>query len=349
MKQFKNWIICFAATFGIGLILIICTVIVIDPFFQYHKPLSFFPYTIDNDISQNPGMAKNMEYDSVLLGSSMVVNFETNWFDELMGLSTLKLPYNGAYPKDISNIMKVVTESGQQLDTVFYGIDVSYFNGDVKETKYPIPEYLYDTNPWNDIPYLLNKDILLNYILKPLMSGDPATDLSSVYNSEWWMIAFYGKDRVISEYTIPEKCQDICDPDMYIDPLISNLEENIAPMIGDNPNTKFVIFFPPYSILYWYNHMQSNQIDAVLKEYQVAIEYLLQFDNVSLFYFQNMEDTICNLDNYRDYVHYCQAINRYMAECFASGEQLMTQDNYLEELDKMETLAKDYDYNSLFP
>ena len=89
-------------------------VVLVDPFFHYHKPLKGFPYQVDNQLSQNPGMAKNMEYDSVILGSSMTVNFNTNWFEELMGLNTIKLSYSAAFPKDQANIMEIVFENNNQ-------------------------------------------------------------------------------------------------------------------------------------------------------------------------------------------------------------------------------------------
>lgn len=57
---------------GLALFLLLAAaalVIYVDPFFHYHRPLKGFPYLIDNQLSQNPGMAQNMEYDSVILGS----------------------------------------------------------------------------------------------------------------------------------------------------------------------------------------------------------------------------------------------------------------------------------------
>ena len=87
-----------------------------------------------NQLSQNPGMARHMDYDSVILGSSMTVNFDTRTFADELGLDTIKLPYSGAYPKDISNIMSVIFESHPDVDTVFLGIDVINYSSDVDFT-----------------------------------------------------------------------------------------------------------------------------------------------------------------------------------------------------------------------
>ena len=78
MKRFKTWIFSIVFLTFIWLILAAALVVWVDPFFQYHAPLADFPYLVDNQLTQNPGMAKHMEYDSVILGSSMTVNFPFN-------------------------------------------------------------------------------------------------------------------------------------------------------------------------------------------------------------------------------------------------------------------------------
>ena len=90
------------------MVLLIALVVYVDPFFHYHRPLQGFPYIVDNQLSQNPGMTQNMDYNACIIGSSMTVNFDTDDFKELMGLDTLKLSYSGAYPKDDYNILSIV-------------------------------------------------------------------------------------------------------------------------------------------------------------------------------------------------------------------------------------------------
>lgn len=83
LKEFKKWMAVFLSVFGGLAAAAVLLVVYVDPFFQYHKPLEHFPYVVDHQVNQNPGMAKHMEYDSVILGSSMTVNFNTGWFQEL--------------------------------------------------------------------------------------------------------------------------------------------------------------------------------------------------------------------------------------------------------------------------
>ena len=90
-NPFKRTIVGFLLVAGMACGAATALVVYVDPFFHYHKPLPGFPYLVDNQLSQNPGMAAHMDYDSVILGSSMTVNFQTKWFGELMDLNTIKL------------------------------------------------------------------------------------------------------------------------------------------------------------------------------------------------------------------------------------------------------------------
>lgn len=346
MRNFKKWLGIFFGTILFFLIMIIVLVIVVDPFFQYHKPLKNFPYLIDNQLSQNPGMAKNMEYDSVILGSSMVANFETKWFQDILGLNTVKLSYSGAYPKDQANIMELIFQSKNQVKKVFLGIDVLTYSADIEETKYPIPKYLYDDKYWNDISYVLNKDVVLNYILRPMADPKDKTDLSTVYQL-WWTDEYFKKDLVLRDYIEPEQVEEEVPREGFEEAVEANMETNILPYIETNPDTEFIIFYPPYSILYWNNMIKENRLEATIREYEYISERLLEYDNVRLFLFSGKEDIITDLNNYADYTHHHKDVNYYMTQCFKTGECEITKDNLKVELSKMRTLALNYDFASL--
>ena len=84
MKQisYKKALVNICIVVMIFLVGIAGLVIAADPFFHYHKPLPFLNYVIDNQLTQNGGMIKHFEYDSVILGSSMTVNFDTELFEQ---------------------------------------------------------------------------------------------------------------------------------------------------------------------------------------------------------------------------------------------------------------------------
>lgn len=358
-NPFKQAILGFAVLVITACIIVTALVVYVDPFFHYHSPLEGFPYLVDNQLSQNPGMAAHMEYDSVILGSSMTVNFQTTWFRELMGLNTIKLSYSGAFPRDQANIMKIIFNSennqgDKRIKKVFLGVDVITYSGGVEETKYPIPEYLYDDNYLNDIEYVLNKDVVLNYILRPIADPDP-TDLSNVYAS-WWTEEYYSEQWVLHNYTSPEQADEEVLPDAYLEAVERNLSENICPYIEANPETKFVIFFPPYSILFWNDVLKENHLDVTIEEYRYITNRLNAYENVEVYFFPDQEEIICDLNNYADYSHYHPRYNRYMAECFAAGVNLVQKEDAADDskgktideyLDHMREIAVSFDYEEL--
>lgn len=354
-KKFRKVILVFLAFVLAAALLVTALVVWVDPFFHYHGPLENFPYLIDNQLSQNPGMAAHMEYDSVILGSSMTVNFQTTWFKELMGLNTMKLSYSGAYPREQAKIMEIIFKSknnqGQRrLAKVFLGVDVITYTGGVNETKYPMPEYLYDDNYLNDIQYVLNKDVLLNYILRPMADPEP-TDLSNVYAS-WWTEEYYSEEWVLHNYSSPEQVAFETPPDAYLEAVEKNLAANICPYIENNPETEFVIFFPPYSILFWNDVLRENHLEATIEEYRYIANRLNEYDNVEVYFFPDREEIVCDLNNYADYSHYHPRFNRYMTECFAKGECLVAKegqqgDGIDDYLARMRELALTFDYEKL--
>lgn len=335
------------ALFLAVMVLITGAVVLVDPFFHYHAPLAGFPYQVDNQLSQNPGMARHMEYDSVILGSSMTVNFNTEWFREEMNLNTRKLCYSGAYPKDQANIMDQIYRSDNRVDAVFLGVDVITYSGAVDETKYPLPEYLYDDVLWNDVSYLWNKDVLLNYILRPIADPEP-TDLATVYSS-WWTDDYYNIQWVMHGYEPPAASPDEKPVDYFTAAVEENMDRNICPYIEAHPETTFYIFFPPYSILFWNNALVENRLEATLQEYRCITDKVIGYDNVRVFFFNDMEDVVTDLNRYADYTHYHPDINHYMTECFADGTYEIKDCEELEEhIGHLKKIISTFNFDELF-
>ena len=348
--QPKRWLAGFAGIFLAGLTGCMALVIWVDPFFQYHKPLAWFPYLVDNQVNQNPGLAKHMDYDGILIGSSMTASFNTDWFEELMGMKTQKLTYNGSYPKDLSNIMQLVFDAkGDQVKAVYMAVDQSTFSADPEETKFPVTDYLYDDNVFNDVPYLLNKDVLLDYILRPLADRKDASDWAELYKP-WWTDEYYNKANVLMYYEAAEEKQEAeaLAADYFKDAVEENLQKNILPYIEAHPETEFYIFYPPYSILFWNDVTREKELEAVIGRLEYMTERLLNYENVHVFNFLGKEDIICNLNNYADYMHYHKNVCRYITECFATGENELYPENYGQAFDEIRTLAMSYNYPAIW-
>lgn len=320
--------------------------ILADPFFQYHKPFKKIYYLIDNKISQNPGIARHFDYDSIILGSSMTVNFDTDLFSETMGLNTVKLSYDGAYPKDIDTIFQTALTSGNEIRAVFLGIDIFTYREQPGKTAYELPAYLYDTNILNDAPYLLNKEVLLEYIIRPQIEQE-GTPVNQAYWS--WPYMYYGREVIAGNYHAPTTFADPQPADLYAENISENLDRYILPYIESMPETTFTVFFPPYSVLYWYNLYAEGTVATEIAAQKQIMETLFAYPNVQIFYFQDQFSYITDLENYSDYTHYRHEMNDYMTACFVDGSHRITPENYEEVLDKMLAWCMECPYEDYLP
>lgn len=342
-NNYKKALLILLFTAGLLLSCIAGLVIVVDPFFQYHKPLPGLNYAIDNQLSQNAGIIKNFDYDSVILGSSMTDNFDTDLFDELFDIYSIKLCTNAAYPKDIDMMLSLINRHHPDIDTVFLGIDPHNYTVEPELTSYPYPKYLYDENLFNDCAYVFNKDVILDYIIKPQVQKNN-TKRNEIY---WnWPYMYYGQEVIRESYTAPVISGVTIPEDAYYEKTAYNFNTYILPYIEKMEDTQFVVFFPPYSILYWYEQMAGGCIEARMHQMEQITEALLSYPNVRVFYFQNDYTYITDYNNYCDSTHYRHEMNDYMTECFQTGEYELTKENYKAVLQEAKEWFLTFDYES---
>lgn len=348
MNAYKKYLITIGLVFALGLLGVGFLVVSVDPFMQYHKGKEGFPYIVDDQLSQNPGLARNETYDAVLLGSSVTVNFSGRWFRDAYGVDLLKLPYNGAYPRDIANAMAQVDQGQQNLKTVFLAVDITSYSGETTQTKYPLPAYLYDGNLLNDVSYIYNMDVILSYIVKPYLSPEKATPKEEYYSDYFLYDGLFQKEWVLSHYDRPDISVDEADGAVLLAAIEKNMDENICPIFEKHPDTRFILFFPPRSIIYWDAFQRKSQIDLILANEKYVIDRCLAYDNVEIHYFEDATDIITNLDNYMDQVHYSREICEKLVRALADGSYLLTKENEEEILANFSAYLHAYPYDAIF-
>ena len=354
MEQHRTWCVNTLATIIAVLIMLACVTAIIDPFCHYHKPFEGIVIsTVQSYL--NPGFVKHFEYDSLITGSSMTENFKTSYFKEVLGINAIKVPYSGGTANIMNIIINKALKSNPNLKTIYLGLDMPMLKKDPEKTIYPLPYYLYDSNPLSDVFYLLNKDILFktNTYFKDGFNFFSAirSGISNSYEfsfddySSWHNFYSFSQYTTMTSY-LSEKRADI--PNLQPEDIIKlshdNLRVSILPLIESYPDTDFTIFYPPYSILYW----DLNSVENELAILEYSIKTLLSYDNVKLFLFQSNPDIVTNLYNYKDYSHYNVDINNYMVDCFKNGLHQITKENYEAELAKMKDLVEKFDYGILF-
>lgn len=330
------------------LLIIAAVVIIIDPFVHYHSPFFGLAECETDERGAMIGIAKNMDYDTALIGSSMSENFAPSWFED--GLSEkkcVKLCMQGAHFDDFSRLLSV-TLSKPTTKRIVYSLDNYVLLNVPKNYPTTIPEYLENDTISDDAYYIWNKSVVF-YYLPIFLANNILDDFSADNAYAWARINPFGKYIARATYT-PVRLMKQADEEPF-DTYFQYADEfldGILPYIESRPDVEFDFYAPPYSILYWDDCVLNGRLTAEICVLNKVYEKLLSYDNVRIFYFQNDFNIITNLDNYKDYSHFDQPINYYIYESIRDGNCELTKDNYFDVLLDFYEKAVDYNYETAF-
>lgn len=353
----KKFNIISIAIFISAITIIICTTIVVDPYFHFHAPLDNLGYLIDyNDGRyQNDGLIKHFEYDALIIGTSMALNFKTSEVNDLFDVNSAKAIFFGGPYKEIGDNLQIALENKSGIKMIIRGLDVDYLTQDkdalfagVVEQGFQYPTYLTDNDWKNDISYLLNKSILrktLGVLFNTAKGNTTAMDYPDSCNYTW------GKEAVLSTYVRPKKMDSKKQINFEIEKTVrDNIDQNVIELAKQYPDVEFYCYLTPYSICYWDTVNQRGEIDYDIEVQKIAIEEILKSgaDNIFLFSFFENYEMICNLDNYKDRGHYGEWINSAMLKWMRKGEYQLTEQNYIDYINNIKHFYTSYDYDNIY-
>lgn len=328
-----QWITIFFLFLIFGLLTMGVINFIIDPFQQYRKAELYKPI-YDNERYLNPGLAKNYDYQEVIIGSSMTENFILSESTSFLGFSKpIKFCISGTTAYEMKTILDTAYHY-KKIDSVLYGLDFFSFTGSTTRLfagEGTTPFYLYDSNPWNDYRYLLSFDTftfaLDTYINSKMSKHAPRFDFNRMYQ---WQHNFSENDFNGLKHIKTWKNKNTLTKDYYsgnysIEAMKKNFDINLLPIIKDHPETTFYIFYPPYSILVFKDFEKEDWLNTIQQFKIYVFTQLNNYPNVKIYDFQASKEVMCNLDNYKDLTHYHQRINTWMLEQIKE-EKFLTHD-----------------------
>ena len=331
----------------------------IDPYFHYHKPErdNYF-YVLDNQRSQNDGISQNFEYDAIISGTSMVENFRKTETDELFGCNAIKIPFAGGRYKEINDSIerslkvnddvKLVIRCLDMLEPYIIADDVNAMRDDLGN----YPTYLYDNNIFNDVKYLLNRDVIFGrigqmFIDKNKKDFEPGITSFDDY-SRWQEDYTFGINTVISndiEDVEPESGSHLTEEEKDI--IKRNIENNVINVAVNNPDVEFYYFYSPYSIKSWGNWKAQDVLYKNLEIQAYMTELIVPHENIHLFAFSNRTDIITDLNNYTDDWHYAGWVNSLILKWMHDGKYQLALENYKDYFEQVYDFYSTFDYTSI--
>ena len=318
LRTRKRWAI-FTLTAAI-LLLSLCalTVYLVDPFEHYRESAILPLY--DQESYNNPGIAKNYDYNAVILGTSMVEMSHPSVIDECFGVSSVKLPMRGSHTAQMGWQLAHVLDT-HELSLAILAVDAYSLMGPPDDME-EIYDYLWNDSVPDDVSYLLNLDVLLVRVPRMLRNLGRSTSTKRDDMYQWTDVTFSAQSVFDSFSFQPQR--EMTDPDYRLERSTENIRRHIETYVAAHPETTFKIYMPPYSVAYWYVMTRGGLSEQQYRSRARVCELLLDYPNVEIYDYSSRLEWITDLDNYFDYSHHSGAISDAIMRAMAAGENRVT-------------------------
>lgn len=328
------------------LLLFAGTVYAVDPYYEYHGPWGGLPLRLNNGRYQNAGVARNLDYDTLIVGTSVSANFLTSQLDNLLGTRSKKLIVLDGYFSDFAPPLDIAFKT-HEVKRVFWGIDSNILGRSETEKTVDLPGYLYNSNPFDNVKYLLNKEIFFSDVADVVNMGiKKQTGDGASGGFLWGGDLSWSKKLALVSYQRPEQVADMADKDA----LLPEAEKNLAVVesyLKVHPDTQFTFYLAPYSILFWDMTIRTGKLDATLEMQREVMEKLTAYPNAEVFYFMDRYDLITDLDRYGDHIHYSPEVSGELVQELACGTPIAKED--IEgRLKALRSFVCSYDYDAIW-
>lgn len=255
----KVWLTCWITIVITAFGLISSFVYRVDPYFHYHKPdTASYYYVLDNQRFQNDGICRHFDYDAIITGTSLTENFRTTEMNELFGCNSIKVPYAGASYKEINDNLQRSLKANSKCKIVVRCLDMSKFfdTWDNMRTELGVfPKYLYDNNPFNDVEYLLNRNIVFKRSYQMVVDSKVPGFSSGITSfddySRWQEGELFGIKEARPNGIEISQSEQMHLSDAEKETIEKNIRLNITNLADAYPDVDFYYYYSPYSVIVW--------------------------------------------------------------------------------------------------
>lgn len=326
----------------------IATVYVVDPYMVFHNNWIHPGKVHKNFRIQSFGIINNYDFDSIIIGTSMLENTSGVEAAEKLGGTWVNLSMSGSSHFEKVTVLNYAIKN-QDLKRVIFSLDWNF--GKANHFENTFSEDLYTKSDFESrFNMYMNK-----FALKCIFGIADCKHVPDNFDrpNAWYAIkshnmrfgGFENWKANISNSQI-KQAFDILLSDDDITSRISDyqkiLDDYLVPLIENNPDIKFEILVPPYSLLWW-SHYKADY-DKVILPYREIFAKLLTYDNVNIYWFYDM-DFVSDIAIYKDLTHYHQDINSLMIDSIQKGKNIINLGNYEKKIHRFQSRVNKFDLN----
>ena len=364
----KKAALVFLATLALISVFVCGSLYIYDPLSVFHKPFARdFTIKVNNMRKQSIAIIRNFPFDSAIIGNSYTENTSSKEAGEMLGGQFINISMSGSGLFEQSFVVEYVL-SRYKVKTVFRVLSEAL--GRNGHGSYPLSEwtFLYDDTILNDVRVYFNTHhlkCLAKWSDSQRCVGtkvDPDRP-AAWFEQKWNASRFGGLDNWITYHdnpqltnfmhsVLPENANKApISSDEELAPenaaeIKSYIDEYVVQVAKKYPETNFIYFFNPHSLVQRAVEARSGDLKAHIFWVKEAVSMCEGLDNVQLYCFDN-EPFTADIENYSDMTHYAIDINSLILQSINKGKNRLTPGNVDEYLNLLAKRAAAYDLKDL--
>ncbi|WP_455940637.1 hypothetical protein [Helicobacter pullorum] len=323
-----------------------------DPLQLFHKPI-FRETTFFGDMRLAArGIIRYYDFDSVILGTSMLENTSAKEAGEKLGGKWVNLSLSGSAYNERAVILEYLF-GYKKPQKIIYSLD-SFTIDSIKDSSRF--DYLYDENPLDDFKVYLNdkfmscalvwresKDCTGNKGLEELLKWfDYEGELFGGF--EKWLK--YGKKETIAMLKNIKDTPFVARKDSFdLEKQRNYIQTYVLDFVAENPKTQFYFIVPTYSRLGYRTEnfsVDSKSFYNRALNLKWFVQELEKYPNAKIYGFDTL-DYADDIASYRDFIHYNVDMNSLHLDSIKQGKHILDSNNIDSYLKVMEDKIKNYD------
>jgi hypothetical protein len=347
MNSYKKLLLKLLAALMVFCILTISLFYVYDPLQVYHTSwVTKKSHFMKKMRLQDAGIINNYDYDSIILGTSMLdFTSEKEASSKLKSnFVNLSIPGGNLYERSV--ILKQALKK-KKLKHVIYSLDTGWdLNLQRHNKKYPIDnfDFLYDNNPLNDLKVYWN-DKYVKCLLTFSLSEECLGTERNITRSDFWFKRvgeMHAHDKGIHGWISNKKSKNIFnhthrrlekplkEGKAYDKRLIRThkiINKNLLTYVKRNRKTQFHIIFPPYSRFLFavWRQKDYQKYKLYIETLRYVVKNSLKYDNLKVYAFDDL-DYLDDLMHYTDSRHYGPEMNSLFLDYIQKEKYFKTEE-----------------------
>ena len=320
---------------------------------------------------QIAGLARHGEFDSIILGTSILENSSSGELGAQTGEHFVNLSISAGDFYERGLILGHLLRA-RHIRQVVWSLDFIYLNQRRGYRVFPLPtfDFLYDRNPFNDLRLYLNRhflECLAHWSASEACVGRPVTlDRPNAWDGEaehaarfgglqnWCAASDHWQMRDVREKLTTAATRAAAgDLDHSAGGAnraraLAYVDDNLLALARRYPQTRFLLVFPPYSrakFAIWHQQQPGAAAthEAVVRHLATRAAAL---PNVEVLGFED-QDFLDDLRHYKDLDHFDAGISRVINAAIRDGTQRITAARVESYLDAARQRARAFDLAGL--